>query len=106
MARIVYARSFARDLERDAEHLRRIQEPGWITTLQEDLTELERMLAHFPEAGARHAQRGTRLLLRARTRRAPFYVWYAYDTANGPDGEVPFFRLFHTRQQTTQPRFP
>lgn len=103
---IVCARSFAEDLARDAENLRRIQEPGWITTLSEDLAEVDRLLLHFPHAGTRAAERGTRLLLKIRTRRAPFYVWDTYDTATTPEGEVRLLRLFHTRQHTAQARFP
>ncbi len=105
MARIVYDQEFAQDLENDLDDLRRIRETGWIATLAEDLGDLEGLLAQFPLAGTTHAERGTHRLLRMRTRRAPFYVWYAYDSASGPNGEVRFLRLFHTRQQTPQPRF-
>jgi plasmid stabilization system protein ParE len=106
MANVVYAPAFAHDLENDVQYLRRLGELGWIATLAEDLEQLERMLAHFPLAGTKHAERETWLLLRMRTRRAPFYVWYTYNAASGPDGEVRFLRLFHVRQQAPEIRFP
>jgi|SRR5581483_3888097 len=77
MAHIVYAEGFAHDLAKDVGCLRRIQEPGWIRTLAEDLAELEALRMRFPQAGSEHARRGTGLL-----------------------------RLFHTRQRTPEIRFP
>ena len=106
MANAVYAPAFAKDLENAVQYLRRVRELGWIATLAEDREQLERMLAHFPLAGTRRAERGTWVLLRMRTRRAPFYVWYTYNTASGPEGEVRFLRLFHVRQQAHEIRFP
>lgn len=106
MAHVVYTPAFAQDLDHDVQYLRRRHELGWITTLQEDLAQLEDLLAQFPLSGTRHAERGTSLLLKMRTRRAPFYVWYAYDTASGTSAEVRFLRLFHVRQQSPQIRFP
>ncbi len=106
MANVVYASAFAQDLENDVRYLRRLGELGWIATLQEDLDQLERMLAHVPLAGTKHAERETWVLLRMRTRRAPFYVWYTQNTASGTGSEVRFLRLFHVRQQAPEMRFP
>lgn len=106
MAHIAYDREFAQDLENDLQHLRSINQPGWINTLAKDLDELEAMLTQFPLAGTVQAARGTHQLLRMRARHAPFYIWSGYDTASGADGEVRFLRLFHARQQNAQPRFP
>ena len=63
------------------------------------------MLDRFPMIGKEFGREGTQVLLRLRTRRAPFYVWYLYDTAGGRDGLVTLLRLFHTKQQTPAPRF-
>lgn len=106
MAHIVYADDFAADLERDTTYLQRIQELVWIRTLKEDLSEVEGMLEHFPLAGHELARQGTEVMLRLRTRRAPYYVWYSYDEATGQDGAVTFLRLFHTKQRTPELELP
>jgi len=106
MARIVYAEEFSSDLERDITYLHRLHELGWIRTLMEDLTEMESLLEHFPRAGHELARQRTAALLRLRMRRAPYYVWYSYDEATGEDGPATFLRLFHTKQQTAEPRLP
>jgi len=102
--RVDYGDEFARDLENDVRYLQRIQEPGWIATLEQDLSELEALLGEFPLAGVERARTGSQLMLKMRMRRAPFHVWYIYDPAAGVDGVVTFIRLFHTRQQTPELR--
>lgn len=104
MARVEYGDEFARDIENDVRYLQRIQEPGWIATLEQDPIELEALLGEFPLAGVERARSGSQVLLKMRTQRAPFYIWYVYDPAAGVDGVVTFIRLFHTRQQTPELR--
>jgi hypothetical protein len=41
---------------------------------------------------------------RLRLHHAPFYVWYLVDERRGR--RVTFFRLFHARQLTPEPRVP
>lgn len=106
MARVNYGDAFARDIENDVQYLKRTQEPDWIETLEEDLAELEALLERFPLAGVERESQGSQVLLKMRTRRAPFYLWYIYDAAAASDGVVTFLRLFHIRQQTSEPRFP
>ena len=106
MPRVDYGDIFAGDVENDVQHLRRIQEPGWIATLEQDLAELEALLGQFPLAGVESARSGSQVLLKMRTQRAPFFVWYFYDPAAGVDGVVTFIRPFHVRQQTPTLRFP
>ncbi|MGH2377230.1 MAG: hypothetical protein ACRDGT_02005 [Candidatus Limnocylindria bacterium] len=106
MARIVYADEFSSDLERDVGYLQRIQQLDWVRTLMEDLSDIEGLLEHFPRVGYELARRGTEALLRLRMRRAPYYVWYSYDEATGQDGAITLLRLFHTKQQTPEPRLP
>jgi hypothetical protein len=106
LPRVEYADAFARDLDHDVQYLKAIDEPSWLETLEEDLTELEALLEHFPLAGLEQQREGSQVMLKMRTRRAPFYVWYIFDSPAGPDGIVTFLRLFHTRQRTPELHFP
>jgi len=87
---------FAADVRRQIAHA--IQEGGvpWVVRLQEDLAEVERILAEFPQAG-RELRLGRRATVRKlRLRRAPFVVWYQI----GSRGKtLVLVRLFHVRQR-------
>lgn len=97
MARVVYGQEFYKDVARVVAYLADRQELAWIETLAQDLDEIEGLLGRFPEAGHELTREGTSALRKLRLRRAPFYVWYAFDagTAGAP---VWFVRLFHVRQ--------
>lgn len=105
MPRVEYEDVFSADLSAELSYLRARQERAWITNLHDDLAELTALLTHFPEAGRELARKRTVTLRKLRLRRAPFYIWYTFDSAiaNGP---VRFLRLFHVRQRTPEPRLP
>jgi len=65
---------------------------------------VEDLLGQFPEAGVELARDGPMILRRLRLQHAPFYVWYIVDLRR--DRGVTFFRLFHARQLTPEPRLP
>ena len=65
---------------------------------------VEDLLGEFPEAGIALARNEPMTLRRLRLQHAPVYVWYVVDLGRGR--WVTFFRLFHARQQTPEPRLP
>jgi len=99
-----YREEFAGDLSKELAYLVGRRELSWVTILQEDLADLEGLLATFPESG--NAPREDAPVLRKlRLRRAPFYVWYAFDPRRR-DAPVTLLRLFHVRQDSPEPRAP
>jgi len=78
-------------------------EPAWIDKLAADLDVLETLLAAYPHSGRRLAEYGSVALCKLRLRQTPYYVWYSFDQAESGSA-VTLVRLFHTRQQRSQPR--
>jgi len=105
VTQIEYSDAFGADALRQVAYLRHRGEYAWVKTLRDDLAELEQVLTEFPLAGRELARQGTELLLRLRLRTAPFYVWYSVDPT-GKNASVRLLRLFHVRQQATEPRLP
>lgn len=104
MPSIAYRDEFAGDLSKELAYLVGRRELSWIAILQEDLADLEGLLATFPEASTTPRE-DTPLLRKLRLRRAPFYVWYAFDP-HQRDAPVTLLRLFHVRQSSPEPRPP
>ena len=73
-----------------------------IVELAGGLHEVVRMLARFPNAGPRMAERGTVVLRKLIFPRGPFVAWYLHD-AEGLDGDLWLVRLFHARQKRLDP---
>lgn len=73
-----------------------------IVELAGGLHEVVRMLATFPTAGPRMAERGTVVLRKLIFPRGPFVAWYLHD-AEAAGGDLWLVRLFHARQQRPDP---
>jgi hypothetical protein len=91
------------DLRRESVYLQDRDELGWIDKLIADVDALETLLAAYPQSGLKLAERGSVVLRKLRLRQTPYYVWYSFDQAK-PGSVLTLVRLFHTRQQTSQPR--
>jgi hypothetical protein len=91
------------DLRRESVYLQDRDESGWIDKLVADDDALETLLAAYPQSGRKLAERGSVVLRKLRLRQTPYYVWYSFDQAE-PGSVLTLVRLFHTRQQTSQPR--
>ena len=91
------------DLRRESFYLQDRDDPGWIDKLVADVDALETLLAAHPRSGRKLAERGSVVLRKLRLRQTPYYVWYSFDEAESGFA-VTLVRLFHTRQQTSQPR--
>jgi plasmid stabilization system protein ParE len=91
------------DLRRESFYLQDRDEPGWIDKLVADVDALETLIAAYPQSGRKLAERGSIVLRKLRLRQTPYYVWYSFDEADSGSA-VTLVRLFHTRQQTSQPR--
>lgn len=101
MPRVVFHGDFERDVRKQIAYLRAQGDEARVFGLLEDLAELKELLASFPEAGRELTRQGTESLRKLKARRSPFFVWYSFE----PDlDEVTFFRLFHGRQRTREPR--
>jgi plasmid stabilization system protein ParE len=73
-----------------------------IVQLSSGLHEVVRMLAVFPAAGPRMAERGTVVLRKLLFPQGPFVAWYLHD-AEDPGGDLWLVRLFHARQRRPDP---
>ena len=91
------------DLRREAAYLQDRNEPAWIEKLDADVDTLKTLLAAYPSSGRKLAERGSVLLCKLRLRQTPYYVWYSFDETDS-GSPVTLVRLFHTRQQRSQPR--
>lgn len=91
------------DLRWESFYLQERGEPAWIDKLDADIEALKTLLSAFPNSGRKLAERGSVALRKLRLRQTPYYVWYSIDEARS-DSPVTLVRLFHTRQQTPQPR--
>lgn len=75
----------------------------WIAVLAQDLETLRSLVSQFPEAGRELDRAGARTLRRLKLHRAPFFVWYSFDSERGI---VELHRFFHARQLAPEPRLP
>jgi len=91
------------DLRWELFYLQDRDEPAWIDKLAADIEVLKTLLAAFPHSGRKLVERGSVVLRKLRLRQTPYYVWYSFDEAESGSA-VTLVRLFHTRQQTPQPR--
>jgi len=91
--RILRSQLFRRTLEVQLEFLVLHDDPEGIQRLREDLADLERVLASFPDAGRELAVHEGATLRKLKLRRCPFVVWYVRQK----DG-VTLARIYHARQ--------
>jgi plasmid stabilization system protein ParE len=91
------------DLRWESFYLQDRDEPVWIDKLTADIEVLKTLLAAYPQSGRKLAERGSVVLRKLRLRQTPYYVWYSFDEAESRSA-VALVRLFHTRQQSPQPR--
>jgi plasmid stabilization system protein ParE len=93
------------DVRAAVAHLEEDSAWRWISIVASDLETLKALLSQFPEAGREldRAGAGAKTLRRLKLRRAPFFAWYSFDPGRGA-GVVELYRLFHSRQETPEPR--
>lgn len=96
-----YAETFWNDVAAQIEYALERDEREWTVKLTDDIVELQRLLAEFPDAGVELDRDGAMTLRKLRLRRCPFLVWYTADRER-----VVIARLFHARQATPEPRLP
>ena len=73
-----------------------------VVQLAQGLHSVVRMLATFPAAGPKVAERGTVALRKLIFPQGPFVAWYLYDMED-PGGDLWLVRLFHARQRRPDP---
>lgn len=101
--RIRYGSTFGRELDAEVEYLVDRGELQWIRRLRDDLDTIARLLLRFPDVGRELGRQDQTTLRKLKLQRCPFVLWYLSDPASE---EVVFFRLFHSRQATPEPRLP